>query len=172
MERIDMGQAFTVIVDFAHTPFALKAAIESARELTDGRVIALFGSAGLRDKEKRRMMAEISAELADLTVLTAEDPRTESLAEILEEMVAGARSAGGIEEESFWRVADRGEAIQFALTLAHPDDIILVCGKGHEQSMCFDETEYPWDDRVATRAALAAFLNVDGPQMPYLPTQD
>ena len=173
MERIDMGQGFTVIVDFAHTPFALKAAIEAAREMTAGRVIALFGSAGLRDREKRRMMAEVSAELADLTVLTAEDPRTESLSEILSEMATGAVDKGGIEQKSFWRIEDRGEAIHFALTLANPEDIVLVCGKGHEQSMCFGEVEYPWDDLIATRAALGNFLGIDdAPEMPYLPTQD
>jgi UDP-N-acetylmuramoyl-L-alanyl-D-glutamate--2,6-diaminopimelate ligase len=185
MERIDMGQNFTAIVDFAHTPNALKSALEAAREMLPpsptlgegtgvrvGRVISVFGSAGLRDKEKRRMMAETSAELADLTVLTAEDPRTESLDGILEEMAAGARSKGGHEGETFWRVADRGEAIKFALRLAREGDIVLSCGKGHEQSMCFGRTEYLWDDRTAMRAALAEFLNVAGPPMPYLPSQD
>ncbi len=173
MERIDMGQKFTVIVDFAHTPNALKVAIKSAREMTKGRVIALFGSAGLRDKEKRRLMAEISAEWADLTVLTAEDPRTESLGEILSQMAEGAVDKGGTENESFWRVEDRGEAILFALQLANPEDIILICGKGHEQSMCFGEIEYAWDDRIATRAALEKFLGVDDAlEMPYLPTQN
>ena len=97
MERIDLGQNFTAIVDFAHTPNALKVTLEAARQMTKGRVIAVFGSAGLRDKEKRRMMAETSAELADLTVLTAEDPRTESLDGILVEMGAGAGSRGGRE---------------------------------------------------------------------------
>jgi len=172
MERIDLGQDFTAIVDFAHTPNALKSALEAARTMTEGRVIAVFGSAGLRDKEKRRMMAETSAELADFTVLTAEDPRTESLDGILDEMAAGARSKGGNEMVSFWRVADRGEAIRFALTLAQPGDIVLSCGKGHEQSMCFGEREHLWDDRAAMRAALSEYLNVDGPQMPYLPTQN
>ena len=172
MERIDMGQNFTVLVDFAHTPNALKGAIQSAREMTDGRVIALFGSAGLRDKEKRRLMAEISAEWADLTVLTAEDPRTESLGEILSQMARGAVDKGGTENETFWRVEDRGEAILFALELARPSDIVLICGKGHEQSMCFGETEYAWDDRIATRSALAKFMGVAGPDMPYLPTQN
>ncbi len=81
MERIDLGQNFTAIVDFAHTPNALKVTLEAARKMGNGRVIAVFGSAGLRDKEKRYMMAETSIELADLTVLTAEDPRTESLEE-------------------------------------------------------------------------------------------
>ena len=145
MERIDLGQPFTAIVDFAHTPNALKVALEAARAMLPtpaGRVIAIFGSAGLRDKAKRRMMAEVSAELADLSVLTAEDPRTESLEGILSEMAAGATSRGGREGETFWRVADRGEAIRFAVRLARPGDILLACGKGHEQSMCFGKTEY------------------------------
>ena len=137
-----------------------------------GRVIAVFGSAGLRDKAKRRMMAETSAELADFTVLTAEDPRTESLEGILDEMAAGARSRGGREGETFWRVPDRGEAIRFALRLARPGDIVLSCGKGHEQSMCFGVREHLWDDRTAMRAALSEYLVIEGPTMPYLPTQD
>ena len=172
MEVIDMGQTFTAIVDFAHTPNALKSALEAARTMSKGRVISVFGSAGLRDREKRRMMAETSAELADLTVLTAEDPRTESLDEILEEMAAGAKAKGGREGETFWCVADRGGAIRFALSLAHPGDIVISCGKGHEQSMCFGTREFLWDDRIAMRAALSEYLGVDGPQMPYLPTQD
>ena len=175
MERIDMGQNFTAIVDFAHTPNALKVSLEAAREMLprrDRRVIAVFGSAGLRDKAKRRMMAEVSAELADLTVLTAEDPRSESLDEILQEMAEGARTKGGREAETFWRVPDRGEAIRFALRLAREGDIVLSCGKGHEQSMCFGKTEYLWDDRTAMRAALAEFLNIEGPAMPYLPSRD
>jgi UDP-N-acetylmuramoyl-L-alanyl-D-glutamate--2,6-diaminopimelate ligase len=172
MERIDLGQNFTTIVDFAHTPNALKVSLEAARTMANGRVISVFGSAGLRDKEKRRMMAETSAKLADLTILTAEDPRTESLDEILEEMVTGAKSKGGIEGETFWRVPDRGEAIRFALKLAHPGDIVLSCGKGHEQSMCFGAREFLWDDRMAMRAALSEYLQVEGPKMSYLPTQD
>jgi UDP-N-acetylmuramoyl-L-alanyl-D-glutamate--2,6-diaminopimelate ligase len=170
MERIEMGQDFTAIVDFAHTPNALKVALEAGRELTQGQVIAVFGSAGLRDKAKRRMMAEVAAELADISVLTAEDPRTESLDGILGEMAAGAKSKGGKEGKTFWRVPDRGAAISFALLQAKPGDLVMVCGKGHEQSMCFDETEYPWDDRVAMRAALAELLGTQGPAMPKLPT--
>ncbi len=183
MERIDMGQNFTAIVDFAHTPNALKVALEAAREMLSplpmgeqakatGRIVAVFGSAGLRDKAKRRMMAERSTELADLTVLTAEDPRTESLDGILEEMAAGAKSKGGREGETFWRIPDRGEAIRFALSLAREGDIILYCGKGHEQSMCFGTREHLWDDRTAMRAALSELLGMEGPKMPYLPTQD
>jgi UDP-N-acetylmuramoyl-L-alanyl-D-glutamate--2,6-diaminopimelate ligase len=181
MERIDLGQPFTAIVDFAHTPNALKVTLEAAREMMKetkekrgkkGRIIVAFGSAGLRDKEKRRMMAETSTELADITILTAEDPRTESLEGILEEMAVGARSRGGREGETFWRVADRGEAIRFAVRMARPGDIVLSCGKGHEQSMCFGRTEFLWDDRIAMRAALSELLGVDGPRMPYLPSQD
>ena len=180
MERIDRGQPFLVIVDFAHTPNALARAIHAAREIgsrfqvpgdreehsslspgtwnLEPRVIAVFGSAGKRDVAKRRLMAEISARAADLTVLTAEDPRTESLDAILSMMAEAATAAGGIEGETFWRVADRGRAIYFALTLARPGDVVLLCGKGHEQSMAFGATEYPWDDRRAARVALEAWL--------------
>ncbi len=179
MERIDLSQPFTAIVDFAHTPNALKVTLEAAHAMLPTpsgdkrpRIIAVFGSAGLRDKEKRRMMAETSAQLADLTVLTAEDPRTESLDGILEEMAEGARRAGGREGQTFWRVPDRGDAIRFALKLARPGDIVLACGKGHEQSMCFGKIEHAWDDRIAMRSALSELLGREGPKMPYLPTQD
>jgi UDP-N-acetylmuramoyl-L-alanyl-D-glutamate--2,6-diaminopimelate ligase len=116
-------------------------------------------------------MAEESARLADLTVVTAEDPRTESLDGILEEMVQGAEGQGAVEGRDLFRVRDRGQAIRKAVQLAQPGDVVLVCGKGHEQSMCFGEVEYPWDDRLAVRAALAEILEVPGPDMPYLPTQ-
>jgi len=170
MEMIDLGQDFLAIVDFAHTPNALRCALEAARQLTQGRVICVFGSAGLRDRLKRRMMAETSAELADLTVLTAEDPRTESLADILAEMSAGAVACQGMEGKTFWRIPDRGAAIRFALGLAKPGDVVITCGKGHEQSMCFGDIEYPWDDRIAMRAALADLLGIPGLEMPKLPT--
>lgn len=171
MERIALGQPFTAIVDFAHTPNALRVAIETVRKITDKRVIVIFGSAGLRDKEKRRMMAEVAALWADVSILTAEDPRTESLEEILDDMAAGARFQGGMEKETFWRVPDRGNAIRLGVHLAKPGDIVITCGKGHEQSMCFETTEYAWDDRVALRAALSELLQIEGPEMPYLPTK-
>jgi len=170
MEVIRMGQPFMAIVDFAHTPCALRQVLASARELTSGRVIAIFGSAGLRDREKRRMMAEASIEAADLTILTAEDPRTESLDVILDEMALGAQAKGGQEGETFFRIPDRGAAMSFAIGEANSGDLILACGKGHEQSMCFGKVEYPWDDRLAMRAALAEHLGIDGPEMPLLPT--
>ena len=172
MEAFDLGQDFLAVVDFAHTPNALKVTLEVARKMAGGRVIAIFGSAGLRDREKRRLMAEVSAGLADISILTAEDPRTESLDVILGEMASGLISKGRVEEIDFWRVPDRGEAIRFGFRIARPGDIVIVCGKGHEQSMCFGEVEYPWDDRTALQAALSEHLDLAGPKMPYLPTQD
>jgi UDP-N-acetylmuramoyl-L-alanyl-D-glutamate--2,6-diaminopimelate ligase len=156
MERIHEGQAFTAIVDFAHTPNALENALKAARAMlpAGGRLIAVFGSAGLRDREKRRLMAEVSARLADFSVLTAEDPRTESLDAILAAMAAGCTAQGGIEGQTFARVPDRGAALYAACQMARPGDIVIACGKGHEQSMCFGTVEYPWDDRAAMRAAL------------------
>lgn len=158
MEAIDRGQPFLVVVDFAHTPNALDRAIAAARALTDGRIITVFGSAGRRDVAKRRLMAEISAAAADISILTAEDPRGEALADILSMMADGARARGGVEGETFERVPDRGRAIYRALEIAAPGDLVLICGKGHEQSMNFDGVEYPWDDRDAARVALDAFL--------------
>ncbi|MBN2393881.1 MAG: UDP-N-acetylmuramoyl-L-alanyl-D-glutamate--2,6-diaminopimelate ligase [Anaerolineae bacterium] len=160
MERIDEGQSFTAIVDFAHTPNALRVALIAARQWVEGqgrargRVIVTFGSAGLRDREKRRMMGEVAGELADLIVLTAEDPRTEPLDDILAEMASGVMRYPRVEGVDFWRVPDRGAAILHAVRLAQPNDIVLTCGKGHEQSMCFGMVEYPWDDREALRRAL------------------
>jgi UDP-N-acetylmuramoyl-L-alanyl-D-glutamate--2,6-diaminopimelate ligase len=173
MEPIDLGQAFTAVIDFAHTPHALRCALETARKMSGeaGRVIAVFGSAGLRDREKRRLMAEVAAQWSDLAILTAEDPRTESLEAILAEMARGMEAQGGVEGRTFWRIPDRGEAIRYAISMARPGDIVLACGKGHEQSMCFGTTEYPWDDRLALRAALSELLGATGPEMPYLPTQ-
>lgn len=156
MERIDEGQDFMAIVDFAHTPNALQHALQTGRHMLapDKRLIAVFGSAGLRDVVKRRLMAETSAKLADMTILTAEDPRTESLDDILERMAQACVSAGGVEGTTFLRVRDRGEALYKACQMARAGDLVLACGKGHEQSMCFGTTEYEWDDRLALRAAL------------------
>ena len=172
MEEINLGQSFTAIVDFAHTPNALKVALETSRSYTKKRVIAVFGSAGLRDREKRRMMAATSIKEADITIITAEDPRTEKLDDILSEMRDEASKYGGVEGINLFIVPDRGKAIEKAVYLAEAGDLVIACGKGHEQSMCFGEIEYPWDDRIALRSALASLLHKEGPQMPYLPTQD
>ena len=172
MERIDLGQNFIAIVDFAHTPNALAVALETARSLTKGKVIVVYGSAGLRDREKRKMMPIASIQGADISILTAEDPRTESLEAILQDMADAAISVGGVEGVNFYRVADRGDAIRKAIALAEPGDLVMSCGKGHEQSMCFITTEYHWDDRTAMRAALAEHLGIEGPAMPWLPTSE
>jgi UDP-N-acetylmuramoyl-L-alanyl-D-glutamate--2,6-diaminopimelate ligase len=84
-------------------------------------------------------------------------------------MASGAVSRGGVEGQTFWRIPNRAEAIRYGVHLAQPGDVLLALGKGHEQSMCFGEIEYPWDDRVAMRAAIAELLSVPGPKMPYLP---
>jgi len=156
MERIEAGQDFMAIVDFAHTPNALARALQAGRALLKPgkRLIAVFGSAGLRDVQKRRLMAETSAQLADMSILTAEDPRTEALEDILRSMAAGCRAQNGREGETFLRIPDRGEAILRACQLAGAGDMVIACGKGHEQSMCFGTREYAWDDRDAMRAAL------------------
>ncbi len=154
MEPVDEGQDFSAIVDFAHTPNALKRALETARSLTEGRVIAIFGCAGERDVKKRAWMGGISARLADVSIFTAEDPRRESLDGILAEMARGAEEAGAIEGESYFRVPDRAEAIQFAVDLARAGDLVITCGKGHEQSMCYGTVETSWSEHNALRAAL------------------
>jgi UDP-N-acetylmuramoyl-L-alanyl-D-glutamate--2,6-diaminopimelate ligase len=170
MERIDLGQDFTAIVDFAHTPNAIKQALLTAQELTNGKVIAVFGSAGLRDIQKRKLMPEIAVTIADEIILTAEDPRTESLDGILADMTEGAIKGGGKEGQDFWIEPDRGQAIRVAVHRAKPGDLVVICGKGHEQSMCFGHIEYAWDDRIALRAALSELLGIKGPEMPALPT--
>jgi UDP-N-acetylmuramoyl-L-alanyl-D-glutamate--2,6-diaminopimelate ligase len=161
MERIDEGQDFVALVDFAHTPNALENALRAARNMSQGRVIAVFGCAGERDQQKRPWMGEIAGRLADVTVITAEDPRRESLATIMAEIARGVERAGGREGTSFHRVSDRGRAIQKAVDLAHPGDLVIVLGKGHEQSMCFGTTEIPWSDPETLRAALRRRVAAD-----------
>jgi len=154
MERVDVGQPFQVLIDFAHTPNSLRSALRAARGMTAGRLTVVFGCAGLRDREKRPVMGEIAGELADRIVITAEDPRTEDLDGIMEQIAAGCRKAGRSEGVDYWRIGDRGQAIQFAVDIAEAGDLLLITGKGHEKSMCFGTTEYPWSDHEAVRKAL------------------
>ncbi|MBN1935214.1 MAG: UDP-N-acetylmuramoyl-L-alanyl-D-glutamate--2,6-diaminopimelate ligase [Anaerolineae bacterium] len=175
MERIDEGQDFTAIVDFAHTPNALQRALEALRPQTEGRLIVVFGSAGLRDVYKREMMGRVAGRLADITVITAEDPRTEDLDAIIAQSAAGCAAEGAREGDGpgrrFYRVPDRPEAIQLAVNLAAPGDIVVTCGKSHEQSMCFGAIEYPWNEHQALRAALLTRLGRPGEvRAPRLPT--
>jgi UDP-N-acetylmuramoyl-L-alanyl-D-glutamate--2,6-diaminopimelate ligase len=176
MEKIDLGQEFLCFVDFAHTPNALENVLRNSRKILEqdqihqGRIIAVFGSAGLRDKQKRNMMAKISGRLADISILTAEDPRTESLEAILLEMEEGIKAGGRQGGTEYHIIPDRGEAIQLAIDIAEAGDMVIICGKGHEQSMCFGNTEYLWDDRTAALSAISKRLGIIGPAMPYLPT--
>jgi UDP-N-acetylmuramoyl-L-alanyl-D-glutamate--2,6-diaminopimelate ligase len=163
MERIHEGQPFTAIVDFAHTPNALERALETLRRLAgNGRLIVVFGCAGLRDWEKRHLMGAVAARLADYTVITAEDPRSEDLDSIMAETAAACLAAGRVEGTDFSRVADRQRAITHAVEQAHAGDVVVVCGKGHEQSMCFGRIEYPWRDQDALRWALARLQGMHG----------
>ena len=152
--QVMQSDPFTAIVDFAHTPNALQNALETARELARNRVIVVFGCAGLRDEQKRAMMGEIAGKFADKIVVTAEDPRTESLDAINAQIVEGLQRAGRREREDYFVVNDRAEAIAFAIQLARAGDVVIICGKGHERSMCFGTTEYPWSDQDAVNTAL------------------
>lgn len=154
LDRIDEGQDFIAVVDFAHTPNSLRRLLELARQMTERRVIVTFGCAGLRDREKRPVMGEVAARLADAVVITSEDPRTEDPEAIMEAVAEGCRRAGGKEGQTFWRIADRAEAIRFAVGLAQPGDIVITTGKGHEQSMCIGTVETPWSEHAALRQAL------------------
>jgi UDP-N-acetylmuramoyl-L-alanyl-D-glutamate--2,6-diaminopimelate ligase len=154
MERVAEGQDFIAIIDFAHTPNALEQALRTARTLTGGQVIAVYGSAGERDVAKRAWMGEVGGRWADVTILTAEDPRSEPVEAILDEMARGAKQAGAVEGETYFRVPDRTEALQLAVDLAQTGDLVIALGKGHERSMCFGSDETPWSEHRALRAAL------------------
>jgi UDP-N-acetylmuramoyl-L-alanyl-D-glutamate--2,6-diaminopimelate ligase len=142
-----------IVVDFAHTPNALESALKALRPQTSGKMIAVFGCAGLRDRTKRPAMGGISTRLADLAVFTAEDPRTEDIQVIFRQMKEG------VEPKNLRKVvtmADRGEAIAFAFSQAKKGDTIGIFGKGHELSMCWGTTEYPWSDQEAAKKLISA----------------
>ena len=146
-ETVDEGQPFTVIVDYAHTPDSLENVLSTARELDAGRVICVFGCGGDRDREKRPMMGRIAGELADIAIVTSDNPRSEDPRAIIEEIVAG--TDGELEV-----VPDRREAIARAIEKASPGDIVLIAGKGHEQGQQFRDRTVPFDDREVAREAL------------------
>ncbi|MCD8484651.1 UDP-N-acetylmuramoyl-L-alanyl-D-glutamate--2,6-diaminopimelate ligase [Candidatus Woesebacteria bacterium] len=148
MDFLDIGEEFQVVVDFAHTPNALDKALKALRKQTKKRLIAVYGSAGLRDRAKRPLMGKAGAENADLTVYTAEDPRTEDVNVIIRQMKEGIPEGA---HDTVISIPDRKEAIFWALNEAKPGDIVGIFGKGHEQSMCFGTTEYPWSDHVAVK---------------------
>ena len=138
-----------IFIDFAHTPDSLEAALTYLKSQTKGRLISVFGCAGERDTRKRFKMGKISVELADFSVFTAEDPRSENIFDILSAMVRGAKSMGRVEGKNFVRIPERGEAIVYALSIAQKGDIVGIFGKGHEKSMAYKGFEHPWSDRLA-----------------------
>ena len=154
MERVDCGQPFSVIVDYAHTPESLEKVLALLRPLTKGRLIALFGSAGERDRTKRPRLAEVAAKHADFFVITQEDPRLEDPSTILAEIEAGATSAGKTSGTDYVVIDDRRTAVGEAMRRAQPGDTVLLAGKGHEESIIVGEEKRPWDEAAAAREAL------------------
>lgn len=146
MQVISAGQPFQVIVDYAHTAPGLRHVLESARGVTAGRVLVLFGSAGERDIEKRREMGAVAAELSDYFVATSEDPRFEDPDDIISQIVDGAVRAGARERVDFDRLEDRRSAIEHILGRARQADTVVLAGKGHEQSMIYGSESRPWDE--------------------------
>lgn len=154
MERVDLGQPFGVIIDYAHTPQSLEKVLRELRPITKGRLVAVFGSAGDRDREKRALMGEIAARLSDYAVFTNEDPREENAGAILEEIAAGAQDVGWRQGEQYERIEDRRDAIAHAIRSARPGDTILLAGKGHERSILIGRSTVPWDERAAAEDAI------------------
>ena len=158
LEQID-GPGFTVIVDYAHTPDALQRSLEVLRALTPRRLIAVFGCGGDRDRGKRPLMGAAAARLADVVVLTSDNPRTERPDAIISDIEAGVRDAGmqalGTSGRGYVVEALRAEAIALAVGMARPGDVLLVAGKGHEDYQIIGTEKRPFDDREVVRRALA-----------------
>jgi UDP-N-acetylmuramoyl-L-alanyl-D-glutamate--2,6-diaminopimelate ligase len=146
MERIEEGQAFNVLVDYAHTDDALRNALGMLRAITPGRLLVVFGCGGNRDRSKRPLMVKAVQEFADFAFATADNPRSESLVQIFDDMRAGATAP----EKIAW-VEDRRRAISLALDTAKEGDCLLIAGKGHESYQEFADTVIPFDDRQVVR---------------------
>ena len=146
-ESIDEGQPFAVIVDYSHKPGALEAVLRTARELTEGRLICVFGAGGDRDRGKRPMMGRVASELADVTIVTSDNPRSEDPRAIMDEILTGV--VGPVEVE-----VERRPAIERALALARDGDVVVIAGRGAEQCQDFADRKIPFDDREVAREAL------------------
>lgn len=154
LERVDAGQDFTLVVDYAHKPDAVEAVLETLRPLTDGRVIVVIGAGGDRDPGKRPVMGEIAARLADVVVVTDDNPRSEDPAAIRAALLAGAREA--VDGAEVIEEGDRRLAIRAAITAATPGDVVLVAGKGHETGQEVAGAVHPFDDRLVAAEEVAA----------------
>lgn len=154
MERIVAGQPFEVIVDYAHTGDAVRKVLDVLRGMSPGRLIVVVGAAGERDPGRRFGVGRAAAEGADFAVFTNEDPRSEDPTAIVQEIGRHAESAGRTRGEHFVEIEDRREAIADALRRAVDHDIVVICGKGHEQTIELHDQSLPWDDRIVTREEL------------------
>jgi UDP-N-acetylmuramoyl-L-alanyl-D-glutamate--2,6-diaminopimelate ligase len=154
MEPVELGQPFAVVVDYAHTADALETVLGELRRTTSGRLWVVFGSAGERDVEKRPAMGSVAARLADISVITDEDPRGEDRNLILEQIARGALDAGGQRGRDVLVIPDREEAIAYAIANAAPGDTVLAAGKGHEKTLETASGEVPWDERAVVIAAI------------------
>lgn len=154
MTRIDEGQAFDVIVDFAHTPDSFEKLFKDLKPVVKGKLIVLFGSAGRRDEAKRAVQGRLAGEYADVVVITEEDDRDIDGQEIMEQIAEGAVSAGKLRDEDLFLVHDRTEAIRFTLEQAAKDDTVLLLGKGHEKTIERADGEHHWDEIGTTHQLL------------------
>ncbi|MGB9885535.1 MAG: UDP-N-acetylmuramoyl-L-alanyl-D-glutamate--2,6-diaminopimelate ligase [Moorellales bacterium] len=158
-ERVEAGQDFTVLVDYAHTPDGLAKVLEAARALTRGRLILVFGCGGDRDRSKRPQMGAIAARNSDLTVITSDNPRSEDPGRIIEEILSGFLP---LRRNNYWVEPDRYRAIALALSLAGRDDLVLIAGKGHETYQIIGDKVLPFDDREVVRAILSGRSHATG----------
>ena len=159
MQRIDAGQPFGVIVDFAHSPASLDKVLGllgPSAAARGGGLIVVFGSAGERDRGKRPMMGRVAGERCRLVVVADEDPRGEDPVSILDQIAAGAEAAGRRRGHDLLLVADRRAAIAAALARARPGDVVLLAGKGHEQTIEYATGNRPWNEAAVAREVLAA----------------
>jgi UDP-N-acetylmuramoyl-L-alanyl-D-glutamate--2,6-diaminopimelate ligase len=155
LEQVDAGQDFLVVVDYAHKPDAVTAALTALRPLTTGRLVVVLGAGGDRDPGKRPIMGEIAARLADVLVVTDDNPRSEDPSAIRAELVAGAAAVDAGARAEVHEVGDRRAAIALALSLAQAGDAVVVAGKGHETGQEVAGTVHPFDDRVVVAEELA-----------------
>jgi UDP-N-acetylmuramoyl-L-alanyl-D-glutamate--2,6-diaminopimelate ligase len=156
LEQVDAGQEFLAVVDYAHKPDAVSAALTTLRPLTPGRLLVVLGAGGDRDPGKRPLMGEIAARLADVLVVTDDNPRSEDPAEIRAQVRAGADTVAPAERAELHEVGDRREAIRLAVGIARAGDTVVVAGKGHETGQLVGDTTLPFDDRDVLLEEMAA----------------